>query len=100
MKAMWKNKVIAEANKDRLIFIEGSWYFPPDSVKQEFLAASDTPYVCPWKGQCQYYDVIDEGASSHDCAWNYPEPKPSAIAVVSKDFSNYFAFWRDVQLVD
>ncbi len=31
MKATWNNQTIAEAEKDQLIYIEGNWYFPPDS---------------------------------------------------------------------
>lgn len=96
MKAVWHGKVIAEAPKEALIFIEQNWYFPPDSVRAEFLRKSDTPYTCPWKGVCQYFDV---GAGDHwskDSAWTYPEPKPTAIERVKKDFSNYVAFWQDV----
>lgn len=98
MKALWHETVIAEAPKDELIFIEGNWYFPPKRVKQEFLRKSDTPYTCPWKGVCQYFDVGKGEAWSKDAAWSYPEPKPSAIHTVKKDFSNYVAFWRDVRV--
>lgn len=100
MKAIWKDQVIAEAAKEDLIYIEGNWYFPPSSVKQEYLAKSDTPYTCPWKGVCQYFDVGKDGETSADGAFCYPEPKPSAIDTVKKDFSNYVAFWRDIQVTE
>ncbi len=100
MKATWKDNVIAEAPKEDLIYIEGNWYFPPSSVKQQFLQKSPTPYTCPWKGVCQYFNVTDGKESSQDNAWSYPEPKPSAIDTVKKDFSNYVAFWRDVKVED
>ncbi len=96
MKAIWKDQVIAEADRVDLIYIEQNWYFPPASVKQEFLQKSDTPYTCPWKGVCQYFNVGQGEDWSQDNAWTYPEPKPSAIETVKKDFSNYVAFWRDV----
>jgi uncharacterized protein (DUF427 family) len=98
MKAIWNDKVIAEADKDDLIYIEQNWYFPPESVKQEFLKKSPTPYTCPWKGVCQYFNVGEGDTWSEDNAWSYPEPKDSAIDIVKKDFTNYVAFWRDVQL--
>jgi uncharacterized protein (DUF427 family) len=98
MKAVWKGKVIAEAPKDELIFIERNWYFPPNRVNQEFLRKSDTPYTCPWKGVCQYFDVGEDAEWSKDNAWSYPDPKESAIHTVKKDFSNYVAFWRDVTI--
>jgi uncharacterized protein (DUF427 family) len=96
MKATYNNKVIAEAPRQDLIYIEGNWYFPPAGVKSEFFKKSDTPYTCPWKGVCQYFDVVDGDKTAKDSAWSYPEPKPSAIDTVKKDFSNYVAFWREV----
>lgn len=98
MKAVYKDTVVAEATREDLIYIEGNWYFPPSSVKQEFLEKSPTPYTCPWKGVCQYFNVVVDGEKSEDNAWSYPEPLPTAIDQVKKDFSNYVAFWRDVNV--
>lgn len=100
MKAIWDDKVIAEADKNKLIYIEGNWYFPPDSVRRGYLTKSPTPYTCPWKGVCQYFNVGNKDKVSQDNAWCYPKPKPSAIDAVKKDFSNYVAFWRDVDVVE
>jgi uncharacterized protein (DUF427 family) len=100
MKALWNDQVIAEADKDDLIYIEQNWYFPPSSVRQDFLRKSDTPYTCPWKGECQYFDVGSDDSWSKDNAWSYPKPLPTAFDRVHKDFSNYVAFWRDVQVVE
>ncbi len=96
MKAIWNDQVIADADKKDLIYIEGNWYFPPSSVNMEYLTKSPTPYTCPWKGVCKYYNVGVEGKISQDNAWTYPNPLESAIHRVKKDFSNYIAFWRDV----
>lgn len=98
MKAQWKDVVIAEAQKEDLIYIEGNWYFPPDSVHKDMLRESPTPYTCPWKGECQYFDVGVDGEWAKDSAFSYPHPKPGAIDIVKKDFSNYVAFWRDIQV--
>lgn len=100
MQAIWNGHVIAEADKDDLVYIERNWYFPPSSVKSEFLTKSDTPYTCPWKGVCQYFNVGQGDDISKDTAWSYPEPLPKAIEVVTHDFSNYVAFWRDVKVVE
>ncbi|HEY5805928.1 MAG TPA: DUF427 domain-containing protein [Candidatus Saccharimonadales bacterium] len=100
MKAIWNNKVIAEASKEELIYIEGNWYFPPSRVRQEFLRKSDTPYTCPWKGVCQYFDVGKGDDWDKDSAWSYPTPKQSALEIVKKDFSGYVAFWRDVSVTE
>ncbi len=98
MKAIWNNTVIAEATKEDLIFIEGNWYFPPDSVNQDYLSKSPTPYTCPWKGVCQYFDISKGDTVSKDNAWSYPEPLPSAIERMHKDFSGYVTFGQDVQV--
>jgi uncharacterized protein (DUF427 family) len=100
MKAVWNDIVIAEADKDDLVYIEQNWYFPPASVKQDFLRKSDTPYTCPWKGVCQYFDVGEGEGWSKDNAWSYPDPKSSSLDIVKKDYKDYVAFWRDVQVTE
>jgi uncharacterized protein (DUF427 family) len=98
VKAVWNGKIIAEADKEDVIYIEGNMYFPPEAVNQDVLEKSTTPYSCPWKGDCQYYHVAYGDKKSLDTAWSYPHPLPGAIDRVKKDFSNYIAFWRDVEV--
>jgi uncharacterized protein (DUF427 family) len=100
MKATWKDTVIAEADKSELIYIEGNWYFPPDAVNKDYLQESPTPYTCPWKGVCQYFNVGQGDDWSKDNAWTYPEPLPGAIDIVKKDFAGYVAFWNDVSVTE
>lgn len=100
MKAVWNNQVIAEADTQDLIYIEGNWYFPRQSVKKEMLLDSDTPYVCPWKGSCTYYSITAEGKINKDAAFSYLHPLPGAIKIVKKDFSDYIAFWQGVEVVE
>jgi uncharacterized protein (DUF427 family) len=100
MKAVLDGTVIAEADKDDLISIEGNWYFPPQSVREGVLEESPTPYTCPWKGACQYYTITAGGAVAEDAAFAYPTPFASAIDRVGKDFSGYVAFWKGVQVTD
>src|SRR5690349_4859499 len=57
MKVTLNDQVVAEADKNDLIYIEGNWYFPPSSANTELFAESPTPYTCPWKGVCQYWNV-------------------------------------------
>ena len=100
MKAMWNDQVIAEADKDKLIYIEGNWYFPPDSITREFYEASPTHTTCPWKGEASYYNVVAGGQTNQDAAWYYAQPKQSGIEQVKHDFTNYVAFWRGVQVTE
>jgi uncharacterized protein (DUF427 family) len=100
MKAVLNDTVIAEAPKDDLISIEGNWYLPPASVNSALLVKSDTPYTCPWKGECQYFSVKDGDVTLQDRAWSYPTPYPTAFDRVGKDFSDYVAFWKEVKVVE
>ena len=100
MKAVPNDDVIAEAPEGELVSIEGNWYFPPSSVKAGFLTESPTPYTCPWKGVCQYFNVSSGGAVLQDRAWSYPNPLPSSFERVGQDYSNYVAFWKEVQIID
>lgn len=92
--------VVAEAAADEVLSIEGNTYFPPSAVRAELLQRSPSPYTCPWKGSCQYFDVRDGDGWLHDRAWSYPQPKPTAIERVGADFSDYVAFWREVEVDD
>ncbi len=98
MKAHVNGTVIAEAPEEQLVKIEGNWYFPPSSVKSEFLEKSPTPYTCPWKGECQYFTVVVDGQKLQDRAWSYPTPSPASFDRVGTDYSNYVAFWKEVQV--
>ena len=100
MKAVWNNQIVAEADRSELIYIEGNWYFPGSSIKSEFYQETDTPYTCPWKGECQYYDVTVDGKVAKDAAFRYPNPLPTAIERVKHDFSNHYAFWNGVEVTE
>lgn len=100
MKAVWNDHVIAEAEREDLIYIEGNWYFPPSALNQEFLSKSDTPLTCPWRGVGQYFNVGQGDNVSQDSAWSYVAPPQTAIDIVKKDFTNYVAFWRDVSVTE
>jgi len=98
MKATINGTVLAEAPESDLILIEGNWYFPPRAVKSDLLRESDTPYHCSWKGDCQYFDVVDGDQIYLDRAWSYREPMPSSLDRVGKDYADYIAFWKEVQV--
>ncbi len=91
-KAIWKNTILAESNDT--IQLEGTHYFPAESVNHEYLEDSDTHSICPWKGRASYYHVVVDGERSDNAAWHYPEPSDAAT-----DIKDHVAFWRDVEVV-
>jgi uncharacterized protein (DUF427 family) len=99
MKALWHGAIIAEADDDETIEIEGNQYFPPDSMHNMFLEGSSYTTTCPWKGLAHYYSLNVDGKKNANAAWYYSEPKDGSIEKVGKDFTNYVAFWNGVEIV-
>jgi uncharacterized protein (DUF427 family) len=91
MRAIWNGKVLAESQ--RYESVEGNVYFPPQSVRREYLRESSTRTVCPWKGVAHYYSLEVDGKSNPDAAWYYPEPKSAASKI-----RDHVAFWRGVTI--
>lgn len=92
MKAIIDGAVVANSPESDLISIEGNYYFPPASISAGVLTDSPTPYLCSWKGVCQYHDISVDGAIHHDAAWSYPDPYPASFDRVGKDYRGYVAF--------
>jgi uncharacterized protein (DUF427 family) len=88
-KAVWNGKVIAESDQTRVIKV--NHYFPPESVRQEYLKKTDYHTTCPWKGKASYYNVVVDGKVNRNAAWYYPEPNKAASEV-----TGYIAFWNGV----
>ena len=93
MKAVWNDTVLAES--DDTIVVEGNHYFPPTSVKREYLTESAKHTTCPWKGEASYYSVEVGGERNPDAAWFYPAPKEAASQI-----KDYVAFWKGVRVTE
>jgi len=93
MRASWNGHVIAES--EGTVVVENNHYFPPESIKREFLRESRHRSTCPWKGEAHYFDVVIEGQENKRAAWTYPEPKPEANHI-----KGHVAFWRGVEVTE
>jgi uncharacterized protein (DUF427 family) len=91
-KATWNGAVLAESAQT--VEVEGNQYFPPDSVRREFLKPSNHQTVCPWKGTASYYDVEVNGQRNANAAWYYAQPKEAAAQIKDR-----VAFWKGVEVV-
>jgi len=94
MKAKVDGHVVADS-KD-VIDCKGYRYFPPDSVRLDWLekvekTADDR--ACPHG--VQFYDVIVGGRRHNRAAWCYETPRPEM-----KQVGGRFGFWQDVEVVD
>ena len=98
MKAELNGVVLADANEDDVVKIEGNWYFAPHTVTFDYFTESPTAYTCSWKGACQYYSLHAGGAEVADGAWAYPNLIAGAVERVGRDFSGYVAFGPKVSV--
>jgi uncharacterized protein (DUF427 family) len=90
-KAIWKDQVIAVS--DSFEEVEGNLYFPPGSVRREYLKSASKRTTCPRKGEASYYDIVVDGETNADAAWYYADPKPAAARI-----KDHVAFWRGVRV--
>ena len=64
------------------------YYFPPESVKTEFLIAAPQRSFCEFKGVACYWSLDVRGTRSERAAWSYAEPTEPFLAV-----REFFAFY-------
>jgi uncharacterized protein (DUF427 family) len=91
--AKWNGVVIAEAQPDEIVKVEGNSYFPPSAIKAEYFKQNDHTTSCPWKGTCIYFDITVDGKTNQNASWVYPTPKPEAMKI-----KGHYAFWKGVQV--
>ena len=91
IRAVWNGAVLAEAAQT--VKLEGNDYFPPQSVRREFLNDSATTTVCSWKGTAHYYTVTVDGQVNPDAGWYYPNPSSRA-----ENIADHVAFWKGVRI--
>lgn len=82
-------EVIADSTRPLALHETGlpvRWYLPPDDVRTDLLAVSETKTFCPWKGDATHWSV--QGAA--DVAWSYPAAREPA-----REVEGHFAFYPD-----
>lgn len=87
-KVIWNGTVIAESNKTEMV--EGTPYFPPESLIKEYFQPNSRQTTCPWKGVASYYDIVVNGETNTAAAWYYPAPKSAA-----QNITGYIAFYKN-----
>lgn len=92
MKATVAGRIIAAS--DDIVEHGGYAYFPPGSVRTEWLekapkTASDR--ACPHG--VQFYDVVLDGRRFARAAWSYEAPRPAL-----RKLADRVGFWEDVEV--
>jgi uncharacterized protein (DUF427 family) len=92
MKATLGPRVLAES--DEVVERGGYHYFPPATVRTEWLEKSPkTPRDLECPHGVQFYDVVIAGERHPRAAWVYESPKPAMEPVKDR-----FGFWQDVEV--
>jgi uncharacterized protein (DUF427 family) len=91
VRATWNGVTIAES--DHTVFVEGNYYFPPESVNHEHLKRTWMKSLCPWKGLASYYTVVAGDHVNVNAAWTYRHPYPWI-----RKIRDHVAFWHGVEV--
>ena len=90
MKATWRGHVIAESKET--LEVDGYRYFPPASVRREFLRPArktDADLRCPHA--VQFFDLAYGPHASERAAWAYEAPRAAYAPI-----AHWIGFWNDV----
>ena len=84
--------VLAESS-NALELTEGDYpmviYFPRSDIAMAFLERTDKVTNCPWKGDANYYSIMNRSATIENGAWTYENPT-EAVAEI-KDHVAFYA---------
>ena len=86
MKATFNNTVLAES--DDVVVLDGCCYFPPDTVRYEYLAKVNHSTFCPSKGRAHYFDVVVGTEKCSAAAFVYHARTAEALRIKDR-----IAFW-------
>lgn len=76
------DETLAESARPYLLFETGlppRYYLPPEDVRTDRLAPSDTSTACAYKGHASYWAL-----DGRDVAWSYPAPLREAAEVTGR----------------
>ncbi|WP_156754401.1 DUF427 domain-containing protein [Actinokineospora pegani] len=77
-------ETVAESTRPLLVFETGlpvRYYLPPEDVRTDLLAPTDTQTTCPFKGVAAYWSYTGPGERRDDVVWGYPEPIDSVAQI-------------------
>src|SRR4051812_44739608 len=77
-----EGEMVAESSRPYLLFETGlpvRYYLPPEDVRTDRLAPSDTSTACAYKGHASYWAL-----DGRDVAWYYPQPLREAAEIADR----------------
>ena len=99
VRVSWRGRVIADTTS-ALALEEARYpmvqYIPREDVDMGVLIRSAHETYCPFKGDCSYFSLPDDGERETNVAWCYENPFEAVIAI--KDHLAFYADRVDVEL--
>lgn len=87
--ATWNNVEIACSSNYR--FFDGRFYFPPESLNQQYLEATARKRFQNPVGETTFQDILTSGNRNRYAAWTFTKCRREF-----KDFEGWTAFWKGV----
>jgi uncharacterized protein (DUF427 family) len=95
LQAIFCGRVIAETSD--YVFTDGRYYFPPNSVHDEYLIETEETRMMNPIGRARMMDVRVGNVRIRRAAWRFFETRRSDGGVWTT-LQNYTAFWKSVRL--
>ncbi|MFI6350005.1 DUF427 domain-containing protein [Streptomyces sp. NPDC050560] len=92
VRAVHGGTVLAESSRPLVLRETGCpprYYLPPEDVRTDLLAPSDTRTHCPFKGDASYWSVASDVSGAADIVWAYQEPKENVARI-----RDHFCFYE------
>lgn len=77
-------EVVADSIRPVILYETGlppRYYLPPDDVRLDLLAPSDTTTGCPYKGFARYWTATINDRAHPDLVWEYDDPLPESAPI-------------------
>lgn len=78
-KAIWNGEVIAESKKAKEV--NGYTFFPPSSVRKEYLKKSYTKHIDANLGTANFFNILVGDSINWNGAWYYPDVKNNDLKI-------------------
>lgn len=99
VRVSWRGRIVADT-KNALTLEEARYpaiqYIPREDVDMGVLTRSAHETYCPFKGDCSYFSLSDDGERGTNAVWSYENPFEAVMAI--KDHLAFYADRVEVEL--
>ena len=84
LRVMWRGRAIAETTR-AIELVEAGYkpvaYIPRADVDMNWLKRSERVTTCPYKGEANYFSVVDGEVRDENIVWTYEKPKADVAEI-------------------